>query len=83
MEKSIKRGLFAMAMAFLCATPILLCVSADAVVWPPFETGAFIAVAPNPIGLGQQVVVNAWIDPLPQMPFGDLGDIVSSNVGFC
>lgn len=64
------------------ASPLFVCYKAQAIVWPPYETGAFIAVAPNPIGVAQQAVVNAWIDPLPQMPFGDLGGIVNSNVGF-
>lgn len=77
-----KRALIAVALILLLGTPVFLSVTAEAIVWPPFETGAFIAVAPNPVGLGQTVVVNAWIDPLPQMPFGDLGNIVNSNVGF-
>ncbi len=64
------------------SAPMFIGFSAQAIVWPPYDTGAFIAVAPDPVGLGQQVVVNAWIDPLPQMPFGDLGGIVNSNVGF-
>src|SRR4030042_2043811 len=62
-------------MAILIVT--VLAVSAGASVFeigvtahtPPWEmqTWAYIAVAPNPVGVGQKVFINMWVDkPMPE-----------------
>ncbi|HEX7481897.1 MAG TPA: PQQ-binding-like beta-propeller repeat protein [Candidatus Bathyarchaeia archaeon] len=42
---------------------------------PPWtlETWAYIAVAPNPVGVGQPVYVNMWVDkPMPEAALNDI-----------
>jgi hypothetical protein len=43
---------------------------------PPLNipTWAFLSVAPNPVGVGQSVSVNFWIDKLPPTAFNVYGD---------
>ncbi|MCW3995562.1 MAG: PQQ-like beta-propeller repeat protein [Candidatus Bathyarchaeota archaeon] len=43
---------------------------------PPwvFPTWTYIAVSPNPIGVGQQALVVFWLDKLPQTASGEYGD---------
>jgi len=42
---------------------------------PPWtlETWAYLAVAPNPVGVGQPVFVNMWVDkPMPEAALNDI-----------
>ena len=43
---------------------------------PAFQipTYAFISVQPNPVGVGQQVSVNFWLDKVPPTANGPYGD---------
>ena len=67
------------------STSAILLQSANATTntaFPDFTTAAFIAFAPNPIGVGQTGVVNLWIQPQPQYPLGDAGNLPTLNKGF-
>jgi outer membrane protein assembly factor BamB len=56
--------MFAMAFS-LVALPATLSVKAENTV----STFAYIAAEPNPVGVGQQLQVVAWVEPLPPTPF--------------
>jgi outer membrane protein assembly factor BamB len=50
--------------------------------YPDITTSGFISAAPNTIGVGQQLVVNFWIQPAPQYPSGYAQNIAISNLGY-
>ncbi len=66
---SNRQTLLAISFIALLALPLFIGfapVNADAV--PDRKTGSYIAVSPKVVGLGQEVVVNAWINPAPAGP---------------
>jgi len=77
MQKLKNKTLAIMIAAFLTismAASILLIPNANAHT-PPWtlQTWAYIAVAPNPVGVGQPVFVNMWVDkPMPEAALNDI-----------
>ncbi len=63
------------------ATALLQPANADTT-FPDFNTAAFIAFSPSVIGVGQTGVINLWIQPQPQYPLGDAGNLPTLNKGF-
>jgi hypothetical protein len=68
----------AIALAILLISSIIICSIASAVSAhnPPqnIQTLAFLNVAPNPIGVGQTVTVNFWLNQPPPTANGVYGD---------
>ncbi|MGE5556141.1 MAG: PQQ-binding-like beta-propeller repeat protein [Methanocella sp.] len=67
MQKSFVKISFSLALILLMALPIIAIPAADAhtPAWE-IETWAYISVAPDPVGVGQKVYVNMWVDkPMP------------------
>jgi hypothetical protein len=70
----IKITLFCAILVLTIAIPILAIPSADAHT-PPWKipTYAYIAVTPNPVGVGQQTLIVFWMSQLPPTATGDTG----------
>ena len=55
-------------MLNIASTLIAMTPAVNAVSAPSRQTGTYIAAAPNPIGLNQQLWVNLWVAPAPSRP---------------
>ena len=68
----IKIILFSAILVLTIALPILAIPSADAHT-PPWKipTFAYIAVSPDPVGVGQQALIVFWMAQLPPTATGD------------
>ena len=72
-------------MILLISTSALLLnvATAEDTAFPTnMTTAGFIAFSPSVIGVDQTGVVNLWIQPQPQYPLGDAGDLPTLNKGF-
>jgi hypothetical protein len=68
---------FAVALIILLTVSgVMLILPTSSAHTPPWtiQTYAFISVEPNPVGLGQELFVNFWLDKVPPTANGAYGD---------
>jgi outer membrane protein assembly factor BamB len=72
--KNLKAVTIALILLFASTIPIV-CLPAANAHTPPWtiSTYAFLVVAPNPVGVGQTLTVNFWLDKVPPTAIGGWG----------
>ncbi len=72
--KNLKAVTIALILLFASTIPII-CLPAANAHTPPWtiSTYAFLVVAPNPVGVGQTLTVNFWLDKVPPTAIGGWG----------
>ena len=66
----------ALILMMTIAVSMIACLPLANAHSPPwnYDTWTYIAVSPNPVGLGQNVLAVWWRDQLPQTASGEYGD---------
>src|SRR3989337_1427182 len=68
MSKKKSTAIAFVLMLTIAATLMTCLPAANAVAYPPRDTGCGIAVAPRLSGLGQELTVAGWVWPAPSGP---------------
>jgi outer membrane protein assembly factor BamB len=84
MNKTKSKTLSEISILFILMLSLVVSINvgANGKAYPDIKTAGFISVAPNTIGVGQQLAVNFWIMPAPQYPSGYAQNIAQSNLGY-
>ena len=72
-NKTIASLIALFLMLTIVASSIMPIANAHTPAWN-YDTWTYIAVSPNPVGLGQSCLVVWWLDQLPQTASGEYGD---------